>query len=108
MKSVTFYAYLDREDGSSHGACLPSPVFRTEPELVSWIRAHREEGDEIHALRREVSGPVVNDWPLNAREDIPTDRARLRVLVQDLKSMLDAKNRELNRAPVKADSRRAS
>jgi hypothetical protein len=74
-----------------------SPSYGTQPELVAWVRAHREEGDEIAAWKRSVRGADYTDERLSTRDEPPADPQRLAALMRELSAMLEKKKRELDR-----------
>jgi hypothetical protein len=101
-KSISFWAQLCREDGTSHGATLTSGSYGTESDLAGWIKIHRREDDEILAWRRESDAAGFHDHPIMRAEDHPADPQRLtaviKPLVEKMKSHLVERSAVLDKA----------
>jgi hypothetical protein len=95
---VIFWATISHTvEGQPVPYARVSPSFGTQPELVGWIRAHRDEGDDIAAWKRTSRGQDFHDERLSTRDEPASDPARLRALFEELARMLDAKKRDLDR-----------
>lgn len=96
--SVFFWATLSRNvPGKPVAYTQVSPSFGMQPDLVGWVRTHRQDGDEVSAWKRTIRGQDFTDERLNARDDSRPDPARLRAIMAELGVMLDAKKRDLDR-----------
>lgn len=106
---VSFWAELWRPmTDNVHGEAKVSPKFGTQSDLTGWLRENRKDGDEIFQWKR-TSYPdqgTFDDEKLMVK-DVPMDPERLHGIVADLKKMLEAKKRELDKpfAPRKPYAR---
>ncbi len=101
-ETVTFWANLWRPmEDNTHGEALEPVKFGTEPECVTWVRAHRANFEQVTMWKRiSREGGSFEDIPLRADVDEPPTvqgKERLKALVINLKKMLDDKKRELDR-----------
>jgi len=78
---VTYWSELwRRTEGNAHGEAQPSPVFDNEADAVRWVLENEQDGDELHAWRREsFGGSSFRDIPIPLDDDeaYVTDPARI-------------------------------
>jgi hypothetical protein len=84
---VTYWAELWRAMyGNAHGEALISPTFPSEAAAVSWIRAKRDDYEQIHLWKRTSrAGADFEDQALRTGEEPAPDLARMRSLVADIR-----------------------